>query len=568
MSDKIIGIDLGTATTEAAFFADGEVRMIENPDGRVITPSAVGMDESGNLVVGERARAQYILAPERTAIEVKRKIGTEEKIQLGKTGYTPVELSSFLLKYVKRYTSEALGEEITRAVISVPAYFDDVQRRAVIEAGTMAGFSVERIINEPTAAALSYGIDHMEEESYLLVYDLGGGTFDVTLLELFEGVLEVKASAGDNQLGGKDFDECLVRLLRSRFEEQSDISLEGNLYAAARLKEAAEGCKIALSTRDESIVRIPMLAERNGIPFGLEETVTRAQFEDLISELLERTHQPILRALDDAGIRKEELAGVLLVGGSTRIPLVSRDIEQLIGMAPSSAIDPDFSVARGAAIQAGIISGAMEEENELVVTDVCPFTLGIQVWDGMTSDCMSVILPRNTTIPVTRKERYNTSNDYQTTAKISVYQGDSRMVSRNHFLGTFDIGGIPPRKAMREQIDVYFSYNANGILNVRAQLVSTGADAGITINVMENAEDEILDVSNWKEAAYASDYRSVIRRCERFLDKAKKKAGADHTMVDELEDLLYRLKKAIILDNPEEADDLEDEILEILETEG
>lgn len=280
MSEKIIGIDLGTATTEAAIFTDGQVHMIPNPDQQNITPSAVGLDETGKITVGEQAKASYLLAPERTVIEVKRKIGTGEQIRLGKKTFTPAEISAEILKYVKAYSSQHLGEEISRAVISVPAYFDDKQRREVVEAGNLAGFQVERIINEPTAAALSYGLDHMEEESYVLVYDLGGGTFDVTRLEMFEGVLEVKASAGDNRLGGKDFDEALITWLRNRFETKHGISLEGNVYAAAKLKEEAEKCKIALSTQDSVQVQIPMLAEKNGIPAALEETVTREFFEN------------------------------------------------------------------------------------------------------------------------------------------------------------------------------------------------------------------------------------------------------------------------------------------------
>ena len=565
MSEKIIGIDLGTATTEAAIFENGTVRMIINPEQKIITPSVVGLDTQGNIVVGEQAKASYLLAPERTAIEVKRKIGTGETVKLGQKSYTPVEISAEILKYVKKYVSQDLGEEITRAVISVPAYFDDIQRREVVEAGTLAGFQVERIINEPTAAALSYGLDHMEEESYVLVYDLGGGTFDVTLLEMFEGVLEVKASAGDNKLGGKDFDEALIEWLREQFEKKNGISLSGNVYAAAKLKEEAEKCKISLSTQDSVLIQIPMLAEKNGIPVALEETVSREQFENLIRNLVEKTHNPVRRVLEDAGISWEELDHILLVGGSTRIPMVARDIEQLLKKKPDFAIDPDFSVAQGAAIQAGIIAGELDGEDALIMTDVCPYTLGIQVWNGITADCMSIIIPRNTTIPVTKHEIYFTSWDYQDKAEISVYQGESRQVSNNHFLGEFELSGIPKRKAGEESIDVEFSYNQNGILDVRAKIVSTQKQMSVTINLMDS-EEKKTDVSGWKQSSCAGDYRTVIRRGERLEARCKK--NGDDELLSEIEELLYLLKKAIIEEDIEQADDLAEEIRDLIATEG
>ncbi len=565
MSEKIIGIDLGTATTEAALFENGTVHMIPNSEQKNITPSVVGLDTMGNITVGEKAKASYLLAPERTVIEVKRKIGTGEEIRLGKKSYTPAEISAEILKYVKAYVSQNLGEDITKAVISVPAYFDDRQRREVVEAGTLAGFQVERIINEPTAAALSYGLEHMEEESYVLVYDLGGGTFDVTLLEMFEGVLEVKASAGDNQLGGKDFDEVLIKWLRDRFETKHGISLEGNVYAAAKLKEEAERCKIALSTEESADVQIPVLAEKNGIPAALEETVTRELFEELIADLIKRTHNPVRRVLEDAGISKEDLDHVLLVGGSTRVPMVARDIEEILGKKPDFAIDPDFSVAQGAAIQAGIIAGELDGEDALIMTDVCPYTLGIQVWNGTTADCMSTIIPRNTTIPVTKKETYCTSFDYQVQTEIAVYQGESRQVSRNHFLGNFMLKGIPKRKAGEESVDVEFSYNQNGILDVRATIVSTQKEMSVTINLLESdAKKE--DVSEWKTSSCAGDYRTIIRRGERFEAKCKK--NKDDDLLDEIQELLYLLKKAILEEDTEEADELADEIRELIELEG
>lgn len=345
MSSTIIGIDLGTSTTEAAVIRDGKPVMIVNLDQEIITPSAVGIDNGGNWVIGEKARAQYLLSPDNTAIEVKRKIGTNEKIMLGKQSCTPVALSAKLLEYVRTYVSEYLEEEVTRAVISVPAYFDDIQRQATVRAGMEAGFQVERIINEPTAAALSYGLDHMEEESHILVYDLGGGTFDVTLLEMFDGVLEVKASNGDNRLGGKDFDEKLMDWLNGQFQKKYGVDLRKDMYACVRLKEEAERCKKALSTQESYHVLVPMIIEKAGQPLALDETVTAEQFEELVRELLERTHRPMEVVLADSGILPSEIDRVILVGGSTRMPVVEKDIRDFLNMEPSRAVDPDYAVA-------------------------------------------------------------------------------------------------------------------------------------------------------------------------------------------------------------------------------
>lgn len=564
----IIGIDLGTATTEAAVFRNGKPEMIPNFDGNLVTPSVVGMDESGNFIIGEKAKAQFLMAPDRTVIEIKRKMGTQEPTPIGRQSFSPVEISAMLLEYVKRYASQYLEEEIDRAVISVPAYFDDIQRQAVVEAGKKAGFTVERIINEPTAAALSYGISHLEEKSHILIYDLGGGTFDVTLLELFGGVLEVKASSGDNSLGGKDFDEALIHWLRTRFEDKYQISLEENVYAMARLKEQAEQCKIALSTKEEETIRIPLLAEKDGLPLALEETVTRSQFEDLIGQLLDRTHNPIQVVLDDGRIDKEDLDLILLVGGSTRIPLVSRDIEAFLGKKPQSEIDPDFSVAEGAAIQAGIIQGTIDSDESIIMTDVNPYTLGVRVVTDFTMDYMSVIIPRNVTIPTTKHQVYYTCRDNQDAASIEVYQGESRTASRNHLLGKFLVEGIPKKPAGEESVDVSFSYNQNGMLNVSAVLVSTGREISIDIDMMETGEKERIDVSGWKSSPFAGDYRSILRRSEKFLKNLQWENDEDsQELARELEELIYRLKKAVLEDDLEKADDLEEEIRDLLEEE-
>lgn len=561
--DIIIGIDLGTTTTEAAIYRNGKAEVIPSFDGRPAIPSAVGIDDSGNFVVGEKAKAQYILAPERTAIEIKRKIGTKEDIQLGNKKYTAVELSAKILEYVKRYAEDYLQAPVNRAVISVPAYFDDIQRRETADAGRLAGFTVERIINEPTAAALSYGINHLEEESHILVYDLGGGTFDVTVLELFEGVLEVKASSGDNRLGGKDFDQRLINWLTNRFEEKCGVSIKEDVFAGSRLKEAAEQCKIALSTQDEFRVQLPMLAKKDQKPLALDEIVTREQLEALIRDDLTRTHGPIQTALADSDMRAEDLDLVLLAGGSTRIPLVARDVRDLLGREPSGDIHPDYSIAEGAAIQAGIISGAITEEDSMIVTDVNPYTLGIRVFDGWTADRMSVVVPRNVTIPVTKHSIYYTSFDSQTEASIEVYQGDRRTATKNHLIGSFTIGGIPPAPAGDEQIDVSFAYNLNGILDVSATVVSTGEAASVSIGMTDTPTDEQADVSSWKQSPIAGDYRALIRRGEKAARSARKAGDEDYA--SRLEDVIYELKYEILHENPDEAEELEDELRDLLE---
>ena len=561
----VIGIDLGTSTTEAAVIQNGKPLMIFNLEHEIITPSAVGINESGDFVVGEKARAQYLLSPENTAIEVKRKIGTNEKITLNKQPYTPVELSAKLLEYVKAYASDYLKTDVTRAVISVPAYFDDLQRQATVEAGTKAGLEVMRILNEPTAAALSYGLEHMEEESHILVYDLGGGTFDVTLLEMFDGVLEVKASSGDNQLGGKDFDEKIMHWLISEFQSKHDIDLTKDKFAMVKLKEAAENCKKALSTEPAYQIVIPMIAKKSGEPLALDETITVEAFEEMTKELIERTHPPIDVVLADSGILAADIDRVILVGGSTRMPLVAKDIENYLHMEPAQEVNPDYAVAEGAAIQAGIIEGSIHQEDSIIITDVNPYTLGIRVVDDFSMDRMAVVIPRNVTIPVTRSETYFTSSDFQTVAHIEVYQGESRSASRNHFLGDFEIHGIPSKKAREERINVEFSYNLNGMLSVKATIASTGADASIEINMMQEqaAQEEMIDVSKWKDAPHAKDFRTIIRRAERLLKDPR--IQKDKFLSDDLEGAIYDLKEALILKDLDLAKVCESDLLYLLD---
>lgn len=565
MNDIIIGIDLGTSTTEAAVLQDGKPVMLLNFENKIVTPSAVGIDDSGNYVVGDRARDQYMLNPDRTAIEIKRKMGSSETVSLGNQTYTPVDLSARLLDYVKRYASARLDAPVTRAVISVPAYFDDVQRRATVEAGRQAGLEVERIINEPTAAALSYGLEHMEDESHILVYDLGGGTFDVTLLEMFDGVLEVKASSGDNELGGKDFDQRIVDMLCERFYEKHKVRLQDDVYAMARLKDQAEICKMALSSQESAVVSIPFLTSRDGVPLAMEETIDRSQFEELISDLVKKTHKPVNIVLSDSRITADQIDMVLLVGGSTRIPLVKQDIEAYLGVKAFGVVNPDYAVAEGAAVQAGIISGDLSRNDSIIMTDVNPFTLGIRVVSGLSDNCMSVIIPRNVTIPVTKTERYGTCGHFQDTASIEVYQGDYKTATRNHFLGQFLISGIPPAPAGQEPVDVEFSYDQNGILEVKARVVSTGKEASVTIDMKENAQGPTprVDVSKWKEAPESKQYRAVIRKAEKLLNAGD--LSMDDEDKEDLEELIYMLKKALLEDNGG-AEEAEQELLDFIDS--
>ena len=561
--ETIIGIDLGTSTTEAAIYRNGKVEMILNFDKEVITPSAIGIDDGGNWVVGQRAMSQFILSPENTAIEVKRKIGTNEQIPIGKRSYSPVFLSAKLLEFVRTYASEYCGEDITKAVISVPAYFNEIQRQETIAAGTRAGFDVERILNEPTAAALSYGLDHMDEESHILVYDLGGGTFDVTLLEMYSGVLEVKASAGDNQLGGKDFDEKIINQLIKNFQKKNGVDLSSDRHAMVKLKDEAERCKKVLSKENSYHILIPAITTVNGQPVELDESITRKEFEKLVRPLIERTHAPIDVVLKDSGISPANLDRVILVGGSTRMPIVAADIESYLGKTPDVAVNPDYAVAEGAAIQAAIISGEINPYEGLLMTDVNPYSLGVRCFNGFTSNYFSVIIPRNVTIPTSRTERYYSPRPGETMVYIDVYQGESEIATNNHMLGRIELDGIPRETNIQEPIDVTFSYNLNGMLDVKATIVKTGKDASISINMQnqERDDDAVVSYDDWKDSPIADDYRAIIRRAERAI---RHMDDDDDEAAERIEAALNSLKKAIAENDSDEADECENLLIGIL----
>ncbi|MDO4546908.1 MAG: Hsp70 family protein [Clostridia bacterium] len=561
-----IGIDLGTSTCEAAAVKDGKAQVIKNTDGSYITPSCVGIDDNGEFVIGRRAADQLLLKPDYTAIEIKRMIGTGQMISLGGKEYTAIDLSARLLNYIKEYASRELGENVDSAVITVPAYFDELQRRETVQAGRLAGLTVERIINEPTAAALCYGIDHLEDESVIIVCDFGGGTFDVTVMELFDGVLDVKSTDGVNRLGGKDIDEIIMNRLIENFDKEHGVKLRNDPYAMVKLKSASEECKIALSAQEEYEVSIPMITQKGGRPLSLVQTISRGEFENMIADIIAKTTTPIENAIRASGYSRDDIDLCLLVGGTTRIPAIRRHIEKITGKQAGTLVDPDLAVAMGAAIQADLLK-AKDEAADVVITDVCPFSLGIKavtINDGMfDDDFMVVIIPRNTTIPVTKREMVYTYFDYQTRADILVFQGESETASENRLIGRFKITGIPPKKSGEERLIVSFSYDVNGMLDVTAEIFSTGKSASIVID-MTGVSTEKRDVSDWKTAKKARAYISLIRKAEKLLLGG----DLDKHINDMISDTIYNLKCAIIDDADDETlEEYEDELLDLIEDE-
>jgi len=483
----IVGIDLGTTTSAVAYIHLGKPDIVPSPHQKRIIPSVVLIDLQGKVVVGEDARAALIAMPDRTIAAVKRKMGSSEPILLAGQSLYPQEISALILKELKSYVDAHFGEGEKEAVITVPAYFTDEQRRATKQAGELAGFVVERIINEPTAAALAFGLGHIDEDRHVLVYDLGGGTFDVSVVEMMSGLLEVKASTGNSLLGGEDFDWKLVDWLAERMLEEHGVDPRLDLRAKALLKAEAEKIKMTLSTEESVTVSLPLVTVQNNQPVGLHAEFTRSQFIELIDTLLLETLACVKRVLEDADLKPGDIDEILLVGGSTRIPRVHELIRDYFGKEPRTDVHPDEAVALGAAVQAGLKSGALSETG-LIATDVAPFSMGISVlkeWKGnqLRPGGFHVILPRNTTIPVTRSDSFCTASDGQTSASIEIYQGEHEWVKHNHQLGEFLLAGIPPNQAGAEAIEVTYRYNLNGILEVTAKCVST--DKAMTVVVQD-----------------------------------------------------------------------------------
>ncbi|KGP73145.1 molecular chaperone DnaK [Pontibacillus yanchengensis] len=481
---KIIGIDLGTTNSCVAVMEGGESKVIPNPEGNRTTPSVVAF-KNGERQVGEVAKRQAITNPN-TIQSIKRHMGTDYKVEIEGKEYTPQEISAMILQHIKSYAEDYLGETVEKAVITVPAYFNDAERQATKDAGKIAGLEVERIINEPTAAALAYGIDKEEEDQTILVYDLGGGTFDVSILDIGEGTFEVVATAGDNKLGGDDFDQVIIDHMVSEFRKENGIDLSQDKMALQRLKDAAEKAKKDLSGVAQTQISLPFITAGEAGPLHLEMNLTRAKFEELSSSLVERTMEPTRRALKDANMSSNDINKVLLVGGSTRIPAVQEAIKKEVGKDPSKGVNPDEVVALGAAIQGGVLQGDVKD---VVLLDVTPLSLGIETMGGVTTK----LIDRNTTIPTSHSQTFSTAADNQTAVDIHVLQGEREMAQDNKTLGRFQLTDIPPAPRGVPQIEVSFDIDANGIVNVRAKDLGTNKEQSITIKSSSGLSDDEVE---------------------------------------------------------------------------
>ena len=494
---KIIGIDLGTTNSCVSVMEGGEATVIPNAEGHRTTPSVVAFSKTGERMVGQVAKRQAITNPENTVSSIKRQMGTDHKVTLNGKEYTPQQVSAMILQKLKADAEAYLGEPVTEAVITVPAYFNDSQRQATKDAGTIAGLNVKRIINEPTAASLAYGIDK-EDDQKIMVYDLGGGTFDVSILEIDDGVIEVLATAGNNRLGGDDFDQCVMKYLVSEFKRTDGIDLSGDKVAMQRLKEAAEKAKIELSGVTSSNINLPYITADATGPKHLDVTLTRAKFNELTGHLVDATMGPVRQAMSDAGLKPSDLAKVLMVGGSSRIPAVQEMVKKLTGKEGFKGINPDECVAVGAAIQGGVLNG---EKKGLLLLDVTPLSLGIETLGGV---CTKII-DRNTTIPTKKSQIFSTAADNQPSVEVNVLQGEREFARDNKSLGTFHLDGIAPAPRGVPQIEVTFDIDANGIVKVSAKDLGTGKEQNITITASTNMSKDDIDKAVKEAEQFAAD---------------------------------------------------------------
>ena len=577
---KIIGIDLGTTNSVVAVMEGGEPVVIANAEGARTTPSVVAYKKDGERLVGAPAKRQAITNPQNTIASIKRFMGRQyeevssemktvpyevvkgdggtARVQVGDRHYTPQEISAMILQKLKQTAEDYLGEKVTEAVITVPAYFNDAQRTATKEAGEIAGLKVRRIINEPTAAALAYGLDKKGQDEIVAVYDLGGGTYDISILELGDGVFEVKSTAGDTHLGGDDFDQRLIDFIADEFEKQENIDLRKDRMALQRLKEAAEKAKIELSSSTQTNINLPFITATQDGPKHLSMDITRSKFEQLIDDLVERTIPQMEKALQDAGLPKDKIQEIILVGGSTRVPMVQRVVEQFFGKKPNKSVNPDEVVAVGAAIQGGVLSG---DVTDVLLLDVTPLNLGIETLGGV----MTTLIPSNTTIPTKKSEIFSTATDHQTSVEIHVLQGDREMATDNRTIGRFHLDGIPPAPRGLPQIEVAFDIDANGILNVHAKDKATGKEQQIRIEASSGLTEQEIEKMRQDAKAHADEDKkrraqvekrnqadTLVYSTEKNLKDYGDKIPADKRA--KIEGALERLKDAAKGENVSELD--------------
>ena len=567
-SNKILGIDLGTTNSAFAVMEGGDPEIIVNSEGERTTPSVVAFDD-GERLVGKPAKNQAVKNPEQTVQSIKRHMGEADyAVELDGEEYTPEQVSAMILQKIKRDAEEYLGDEVEKAVITVPAYFSDRQRQATKDAGEIAGFEVERIVNEPTAAAMAYGLDD-ESDQTVLVYDLGGGTFDVSVLDLGGGVYEVKATNGDNDLGGDDWDEAIIDYLADEFEAEHGIDLRDDRQALQRLEDAAEEAKIELSSRKETTITLPFIATTDSGPLDLEEKLTRAKFESLTSDLIERTVDPTNQALEDAGYDKGDIDEVILVGGSTRMPQVQEKVEEMTGKEPKKNVNPDEAVALGAAIQGGVLG---DEVDDIVLLDVTPLSLGIEVKGGL----FERLIDKNTTIPTDESKIFTTAADNQTSVNVRVFQGEREIAEENELLGEFQLTGIPPAPAGTPQIEVEFNIDQNGIVSVEAEDKGSGNAESITIEggaglsdeeidrMQEEAEEHAEEDERRRERIEArNEAESTIQRAETLLDENEEEVDDD--LVESINERIEDVEE--VLDSEEPTKEELEDVTEALTTE-
>lgn len=575
MTMTIIGIDLGTTNSAIAYLKDGKPEILVNKNGLRTTPSVFQINSNGEIVIGQEAKDTAATFVNQTVMEVKRLMGTDATVVVNGKQYRPEEISAHILKYLKASAEEILGKPVTEAVITVPAYFSDSQRKATKKAGEIAGLQVDRIINEPTAAAIAFGIENMDKDQHILVYDLGGGTFDVSVVEMFDGVVEVKASAGNNHLGGMDFDNAILSWIEQKFKMVNGYSIFVNsdeveqLKRKAILKETAEKVKKNLSTQMTTRISIPFLGIYNNAPISLDYELTRGDFENLIRDMAILTMNEVDKALTDAGLTERDIQEVLLVGGSTRIPLIQELVEKKFGKAPRKDINPDEAIALGAAVQGGIKSGEIDSKNGLMVIDVCPYTLGMAIVKNIGGQIVpgyfDPIIPRNSTIPISETKLYNTVYDNQEEVDIHIYQGESHLVAHNKLLSDDITLEVPRRAAGEEVVEVTFTYDINGTFQVKAKVLSTGKIVEQAIRsqggVMSDAEVAVAKEKinqEWDKSEHYEEVKNVIYRAEKLMNEA---SPSDK---QKIEMLLSKLKNELSSNNSHGVRQVEEELTDLL----